>query len=144
VSLGKIFGVNRRSGKPPSGPTWLFVVMLVPTLGCAPRQARVESDPRGPGGEAVRRQLEELARTDLDALNRAEAAHFADARAYTYDTEALGFSASPGVRVSVLEATDGGFSALAQAGSIECGVFIGSADPPRSYTRTAGVVSCRS
>jgi len=117
-------------------------VAVLLTADCAPRQARVETDPRG--GEAARRQLETLARTDLDALKRAEAAHFADAGTYTYDTEVLGFSESPGVRVSVLEATDGGFSALAQAGSIECGVFTGTADPPRSYVRAAGVVSCRS
>jgi len=111
------------------------------TAGCAPRQARVETDPRG--GEVVRRQLEALARKDLEALQRAEAVHFANEGAYTYDTETLDFTASPGVRISVLEASTGGFSALAQAGSIECGVFVGTADPPRSYAVAAGVVSCR-
>lgn len=119
----------------------LLIVTVLLATGCAPRRARVETDPRG--GEEARRQLEALARTDLDTLRRAEAAHFAEAGAYTYDTELLGFAASPGVRVSVLEATDGGFSALAQAGSIECGLFVGTADSPRSYARTSGVVSCR-
>jgi len=140
---GKVFAVNGSAivnwGM---RPAHLLLVIALLSASCAPRQARVETDPRG--GEAARRQLEELARNDLDALKRAEAAHFADAGAYTYDADTLGFSASPGIKVSVLEASDGGFSALAQGGSIECAIFVGTADPPRSYARTAAVVSCRS
>lgn len=109
--------------------------------GCAPRQAVVESDPRG--GAEARRELEAAARSDLDGLRRAQASYHEVHGRYAYDLDALDFTASPGVNVSVLEATAAGFSALARAGSVECGVFVGSADPPRSYTLTAGVAACR-
>lgn len=109
--------------------------------GCAGRQAVVESDPRG--GAEARRRLEATARSDLDALRRAQTDRLEQTGAYTYDLAALGVEGSPGVDLSVLEATASGFSALAAAGSVECALFVGDADPPRAYTVTAGVVACR-
>lgn len=110
-------------------------------IGCAPREAVVETDPRG--GAEARRQLEATARADLSGLQRAMASYHEVHATYIYDLEALDFTPSPGIDVSVLEATDAGFSALARSGSVECAVFVGGADPPRSFTRTAGVVACR-
>jgi len=122
----------------------VFAALTVGALlaACGGRQAVVESDPRG--GAEARRQLEAAARSDLDALLRAQADHFDETGAYTYDLDALGVEGSAGLSLSVLEATAAGFSALAAAGSVECAVFVGDADPPRPYTVTAGVVGCRS
>lgn len=108
---------------------------------CAGRQAVVESDPRG--GAEARRQLEAAARSDLDALRRAQADRLNETGAYSYDLDELGVEASPGIDLSVLEATSAGFSAIAAAGSVECALFVGDADSPRAYTVTAGVVACR-
>lgn len=108
---------------------------------CAGRQAVVESDPRG--GAEARRQLEAAARSDLDALRRAQVDRLNETGAYSYDLDDLGVEASPGIDLSVLEATTAGFSAVAGAGSVECALFVGDADPPRAYTVTAGVVACR-
>jgi len=115
--------------------------LAVVLAACAPRQAVVETDPRG--GAETRRGLEAAARADLADLERAQGDYFARNSTYSFDLDAVGFTPSPRVGVSVLEASAGGFSALAQAGSVECAVFIGSADPPRAYARTGGVVSCR-
>ncbi len=124
-----------------SGSAWVGLCALA-LAGCAPRQAVVETDPRG--GQEVRQRLGEAARADLEALKTAQEDYRAREGTYSYDLAVLGVVPSAGVRIDVLEATAGGFAALAQAGSIECGVFVGSAAPPRAYTRTAGVVACRS
>jgi len=117
------------------------LVLLVTLAACAPRQAIVETDPRG--GDEARARLEGLARGDLDRLRRAQGTRFADEGSYTYELEALGFEPSAGIEVSVLEASSTGFSALAVGGSVECGIFVGDASPPRAYVLTAGVVACR-
>lgn len=117
------------------------VAACVSIVACAGRQAVVESDPRG--GAEARRQLESAARSDLDALRRAQADHFDRAGTYTFDVDALEVEGSPGVDLSVLEATASGFSAIAAGGTVECALFVGDADPPRAYTVTAGVVACR-
>jgi hypothetical protein len=108
---------------------------------CAPRTAVVETDPRG--GAETRRQLEAAARTDLDRVRRLQEDHHGEVGRYTYELDAVGFEPSAGVRVSVLEASADGFSAVASAGTVECGLYVGSAEPPRSYTTAAAVVACR-
>ncbi len=120
----------------------LGIAFLAVALGaCAPRQAIVETDPRG--GADVRRRLEAAARADLAELVRLESDHRATTGSYAYEPADLGLEPSPGVELSVLEATSTGFSALAQAGSVECAVFVGDAEPPRSYLRAGGIVACR-
>lgn len=111
--------------------------------GCA-RTAVVESDPRAPTAEETAR-LEAAVRGDLEALRRAQDDHHAATGRYTYEVDALDFTASAGVRVDILEAAADGFSALgsAESGRVECALFVGSAEPPRSYVGTAGVVACR-
>ena len=109
--------------------------------GCGGRQAVVESDPRG--GAEARRQLEAAALSDLDELRRAQSDHHAETGAYSYDLIALGVEGSTGVSLAVLEANASGFSAIASAGSVECAMFVGDADPPRVYTAMAGVAACR-
>lgn len=136
-------GTGRGTAATRRGAWTVFAALAAGALlqGCAARQAVVESDPRG--GAEARRQLEAAARSDLDALLRAQADHFDETGAYTYDLVALGVEGSGGVTLSVLEATAAGFSALAAAGSVECAVFVGDAEPPRSYAMTAGLVACR-
>lgn len=118
-----------------------ILVAVAAALGGCARQAVVETDPRG--GEQARARLEAVVRADLDTLRRAQAAFFAEEGVYAYDLAALGVEPSAGVRLDVLEADATGFSALATAGSIECGVFVGGVAPPRSYTVSGGVVACR-
>lgn len=117
------------------------VGVLLGLSACTPRTAVVETDPRG--GAEARRQLEAAARTDLDRLRRLQEDYHGETGRYTYEADALGFEPSAGIRVSVLEATVDGFSAVATAGSAECGLYVGSAEPPRSYTTAAAVVACR-
>lgn len=138
----------RGEGKPGAGATRRTALRGLATLAacasiaaCAGRQAVVESDPRG--GAEARRQLEAGARSDLDALRRAQTDHFEEAGTYTYDLGALGVEGSAGIDLSVLEATPAGFSAIAAGGSVECALFVGDVAPPRAYTITAGVVACR-
>jgi len=111
------------------------------SFACAPRQAVIETDPRG--GAQVRRQLEATVRSDLDALRRAQEDFRSRASVYTYELAELGFEPSAGVSLSVVEATENGFAAIARAGSVECTLFVGSADPPRAYATTRGVPACR-
>lgn len=139
-------GETRRGGPPGLRRRGGVVVAVLAGCGamlpaCAGRQAVVESDPRG--GAEARRQLEAAARSDLDALRRAQADHLNETGAYSYDPDALGVEGSPGIDLAVLEATAVGFSAIAAAGSVECALFVGNADPPRAYTVTPGVVACR-
>lgn len=108
---------------------------------CSPRQAVVETDPRG--GEEVRRRLEAAIRSDLVALLEAQESHHEEAGRYIYEAGEIGFIPSAGVEVDVLEATTGGFSALGRSGTSECALFVGSADPPRSYAVVPGEVACR-
>ncbi len=122
---------------------WLLAVGLL--LGaCAPRTVIVGSEGTPTGAEDARRILTAV-RSDLEVLLRAQESHRAESGRYSYDLAELGFTPSPGVAVDVLEADAGGFSALATAdrGRLECVVFAGTADPPRAYSRTTGVVACR-
>ncbi len=133
---------RRTGGRRRAWRALLLGAVCAPLAGCAGRQAVVESDPRG--GTETRRQLESAARSDLDALRRAQSDRLAERGSYAYDVAALGVEPSPGVDLAVLEATTTGFSAVASAGSVECALFVGSANPPRAYAGTAGVVACRS
>ena len=81
--------------------------------------------------------------SDLRRLWDRQAAYLEADSSYSYDLEALGFTASRGVRVDVLEATAEGFSAIASGGGHECVLYEGAARPPRSYAQVAGDVACR-
>ena len=121
----------------------IVVLGLLGAAACQ-RQALVESDSARPDLSRVR-EAQLALREDLEELVRAQEAYWADNEQYALDLERLAFTASPGVLVDVLEAYREGFSALAtsESGQAECAVYVGSADPPRSYARVAGVVACR-
>ncbi len=133
---------NRGSRRARHG-RWLAAVALL-LGGCAPRTVIVGSEGAAAGPEDARRTLTAV-RSDLEVLLRAQESYHAENGRYGYDLAAVGFAPSQGVSVDVLEADEEGFSALATAdrGRLECVVFTGSADPPRAYSRRAGVVACR-
>jgi hypothetical protein len=122
---------------------WFVALVMLGSAACQ-RQAFVESDSARPDPSRVREGQLAL-REDLEELVRVQEAYWSDNEQYALDLERLAFTASPGVLVDVLEAYREGFSALAtsESGQAECAVYVGSADPPRSYVRVEGVVACR-
>ena len=50
---------------------------------------------------------------------------------------------SGGIRVRIVEATSGGFSAIAERGSAECAIFTSGVGPPRAYVSAPGRIECR-
>ena len=91
-------------------------------------------------------ETEATIRADLEELIRAQDAYWSQNDRYTLDIESLVFTPSPGILIDILDAGREGFAAVGtvEAGTAECGVFVGSLDPPRSYVQMAGVVACRS
>ena len=131
--------MRSRTGGVLSGPIAVLVCWMA--SGCAPRQATVQSDPRG--GEAVRLQLEERVRADLAALRTAQTEFRTATGRYGHEPRELDYVPSPGVQIDILEATADGFSALGRSGTVECALFMGSADPPRAYARVSSEIACR-
>lgn len=126
--------------------TTLWLAILGTSFaGTCQRPVSVESGTARPDPSGLR-ETEATIRTDLEELIRAQDAYWSENERYTLDIERLAFTPSPGVLIDVLDAGRDGFSALGtvDTGNAECAVFVGSADPPRSYVRAAGVVACRS
>lgn len=123
---------------------WIAVLGLWCATAACQRQALVESGSARPDPSRVR-EAQSTLREDLEELVRAQEAYWSNNEQYALDLGRLVFTPSPGVLVDVLEAHRDGFSALAtsESGQAECAVYVGSADPPRSYIRVAGVVACR-
>jgi Tfp pilus assembly protein PilE len=84
------------------------------------------------------------ARADLQKLATAQESWFYERAAYARDVAALKARASPGVTLTVVEATATGWSATAVAAGgprAVCAVFYGAAAPVPPAT-TAGQVAC--
>lgn len=84
-------------------------------------------------------------KTDLRNLSTAEEAYFFEHAAYTTDTSLLAYRTSPGVVLSIVDATASGWSAKATHPAsfpLTCALFAGSvtAVPPAT---TEGVISCQ-
>ncbi len=84
--------------------------------------------------------------SDLRNLLSAQESYHGDAGSYAADISELSTDASPGVAISINEASAGGWAATAtHAGfpGVTCGVFIGTASPENGAPATTqGAVAC--
>lgn len=83
-------------------------------------------------------------KADLHNLATAEEAYYYEASEYTIDVSELKFAQSPGVTVTIQEATPAGWSAIAThaaANPLKCAIFIGGVTPLAPAT-AEGVVGC--
>lgn len=83
-------------------------------------------------------------KADLHNLATAEEAYYYEASEYTTDLSELKFAMSPGVSVTIQEATPAGWSALAThaaANPLKCAIYIGGVAPVAPAT-SEGVVGC--
>jgi prepilin-type N-terminal cleavage/methylation domain-containing protein len=83
-------------------------------------------------------------RSDLHNLVTAQETYFYERQGYAASTAALGVSTSPGVRLTIAEASATGWSATAThpaAVPLTCAVFYGGAAPLAPATRE-GVIHC--
>lgn len=85
-------------------------------------------------------------RTELTQLVGSQRRYRDSRNRYALTTEDLreltGYVPAAGIRVSIVQATDTGFSATASRSLTECAIFIGDVDPPREYVRSSGTASC--
>lgn len=117
--------------------------------GCAPREAIVESEPgRGaahapaPAGDE---DVQATLRSDLRMLAGAQEEFRADNGYYAARRSDLGFSASAGVRVDVIQGDRNGWSAVAASTATddECAMYAGDVRSPRGYVTAPGSAMCR-
>lgn len=83
-------------------------------------------------------------RAVLRQVERAEAEYRATHGRYTASLRALGMERPAEVDVRIVAEGAAGYSAVASAKAEECGVYHGSARPPRNWVRTPGRIACRS
>lgn len=109
----------------------------VPVTGDPTRQP-VSAGSDGSTVEAVRGDLWGLvsAQEEYHAINRTYARSLSALRS------AVDYASSQGTRIRIEGASESGYVALASRGTTECAVFVGTASPPRRYTRTNGQVAC--
>ncbi len=84
-------------------------------------------------------------KSDLHNLATAQEGHFYETQAYSGSLATLKLKPSPGVSVTLVEATGSGWSATATHGGaspMTCGIFYGSAAPV-APAAAEGIVSCR-
>lgn len=84
-------------------------------------------------------------RTDLKNLATAEEAYYYEAQVYSTNLDSVNFQPSPGVSITVIEATDAGWSATSThpaAFPRVCAIFMGGAAPVAPAT-VQGVVACQ-
>jgi hypothetical protein len=118
----------------------LLLGSLVALSACAPRQAIVESEPgRGTPTAAGEATL----RSDLLRLASAQEDYETANGYYAARATDLGFTASAGVRIDVIQGDRNGWSAVASSGDAECGMYEGDIRSPRGYLTEAGTVMCR-
>lgn len=114
--------------------------------GCTPREAIVESEPgrAAPAPSGGQQMLATLS-SDLRMLAAAQEAFMADNGFYAARVSDLGFSASPGVRVNIIQGDRTGWSAVAASTSTddECAMYEGDIRSPRNYLSAPGRVMCR-
>jgi prepilin-type N-terminal cleavage/methylation domain-containing protein len=85
-------------------------------------------------------------RADLRNLASAQEAYFHEHSWYTSDTTRLKYTSSPGVVLTIIDATQGGWSAKAthpQSFPLTCSVFAGLVASPPFAGDPEGVVVCR-
>ena len=116
------------------------LALLLATAGIAgcSRQAVVADTP------AAAQTGTALLTADLNRLNAQQADYASDNGRYAATLDALGFAASDGVQVSVIEADDRGYSAIASDGKNECAIYVGKVRAPRGYVTGPDAVFCRS
>lgn len=84
-------------------------------------------------------------RTDLKNLATAEEAYYYEAQVYSTNLDSVNFQPSPGVSITIIEATDAGWSATSThpaAFPRVCAIFMGGAAPVAPAT-VQGVVACQ-
>jgi prepilin-type N-terminal cleavage/methylation domain-containing protein len=84
-------------------------------------------------------------RSDLRNLASAQESYFFEHTTYTTDTAALRHSGSPGVQITIVDATVGGWSAIAThplSYPLTCALFSGVITPAAPAT-VEGVVACQ-
>jgi len=115
--------------------------------GCAPREAIVESEPgRGaapaPAGDE---QVQATLRSDLRVLAGAQEEFMSENGYYAARSSDLGFTASSGVRLSIIQGDRNGWSAVAASTATddECGMYVGDIRSPRGYLTSPGQIACR-
>lgn len=84
-------------------------------------------------------------KSDLRNLASAQESYFFENTSYSTDTIALRFSGSPGVVITILDATVGGWSAIAThplSYPLTCALFSGNIAPAAPATME-GVVACQ-
>jgi type IV pilus assembly protein PilA len=84
-------------------------------------------------------------KSDLHNLATAQEGHFYEAQTYTTSLPTLKLQPSPGVTITIVEATGSGWSATAThpgSSPLTCAIFYGSAAPIAPAT-TEGTVACR-
>lgn len=120
-------------------------VSLATLAACAPRQAIVESEPNSGAPTADGTDVLTTLRADLRDLADAQEAFRAERGYYAARTSDLAFSASPGVRIDVIQGDRAGWSAVASSrvGDAECGMYQGAVRSPRGYLTESGVIGCR-
>jgi hypothetical protein len=125
----------------------LSVVLLslsAAAAGCA-RQAIVTSEPgSGPTGGATATVGTNVLTADLERFAAAQSAYYDAHDAYASSLSDLGFTASRGVRLDVIQGDRNGFSGIARSGDAECAIFDGGVRSPRGYATSPGIPACRS
>ncbi|HSM09758.1 MAG TPA: hypothetical protein VLA33_12195 [Gemmatimonadota bacterium] len=123
------------------------LVAVAALAGCAPRQAIVESEPgRGaapaPAGDE---EVQATLRADLRMLADAQEDFRADNGYYAARTSDLGFTATTGVRLSIIQGDRNGWSAVAASTTTddECAMYAGDIRSPRGYLTSPGTAMCR-
>ncbi len=125
---------------------WLTACLAVAALAaCAPRQAIVESEPNPGAPTAGAADVETTLRADLRNLADAQEEFRAERGYYAGRANDLAFTASPGVRVDVIQGDRAGWSAVASsaASDAECAMYQGEVRSPRGYLTESGVIDCR-
>lgn len=129
------------------GGTLVALFAVAAFTGCAPREAVVESEPgRGaapaPAGDE---DVQATLRADLRMLADAQEEFEADNGYYAARTSDLGFTASAGVRLDIIQGDRNGWSAVAASTATddECGMYAGDIRSPRGYLTSPGRAMCR-
>lgn len=123
------------------------LVAVAALTGCAQREAIVESEPgRGaapaPAGDE---EVQATLRSDLRMLADDQEEFRADNGYYAARVSDLGFTASAGVRLSIIQGDRNGWSAVAASTATddECGMYTGNIRSPRGYLTSPGTAMCR-
>lgn len=85
-------------------------------------------------------------RGDLHNLATAEEAYFFQSASYTADTTLLAFRTTNGVQVTIVEATAGGWAAIAThplSYPLTCALYNGNIGTPPAPSTSEGVIACQ-